>query len=108
VGREVVLLSGDHEMWGVFLVLGWKVVVNAQPMMKGMRPKIHGEICPKKHGTNCVSNCTMPTFQGVIAVILVRRVSNSGTNVTAKLSKEAMNFGVVVHFTVLVKEDVFS
>jgi len=92
-------------MWGVFLVLGWEAVVNAQPMMEGIRPEFHREICSKKHGANCVSNHTMSTFHGAI---LIGRISTSGTNVIAEPSEQAMDFGVVEQFTSLVKEDILS
>ena len=92
-------------MWGVFLVLGWEAVANAQPMMEGIRPKFHREICSKKHGTNCVGNHTMSSFH---EAILIGRIITSGTNIIAKSSKEAMDFGVVEQFTSLVKEDILS
>lgn len=74
-------------------------------MMEGAWPKLHREIHTKKHGSNRVSHYTMSTFHGAI---LVRRIGISGANVIAKSSEQAMDFGVVIQFTTLVKEDTLS
>jgi hypothetical protein len=79
-------------------------ILDTNVVVECVGPKTGIKMGSQKHGAKSVANGLMGAFTGAI---LMRRVSAGGMDGIVKFFKEGANFGIVVEFASLVKNDVF-
>ena len=82
--REVVWPMMDHFKWRMFLIPRGKAVIDAQPVVESIRPKLDIKICTSEKSTDSIGHGLMTTFY---RAILVGGVGASRTNFIADNSQ---------------------
>jgi hypothetical protein len=100
---EIGLTTGTDLKRGSLLITMDSNIVQAKPMMEGIRPELGRQIGATKHGTQCITNSLMRTFTGAI---LTGSSGGSGFNKVARMLKQADNLLTMSQVTTLIQANV--
>lgn len=84
------------------MVARWERIINAKPMLEGIRPEMNVKIGSSEHSSHRIGDKKVASFN---RTILIRSVGTSGTNVISKLVLS--DFGVGIQFSTLIENNVF-